>query len=218
MKFKAVIFDIDDTLFPSTEFAEKARKNAVNAMVEAGLNADEHEAYAQLRKIIEKVGSNYDAHFDDLCEFYKNRKNRAKIIAAGIAAYHNTKSSIRPYPSAARTLLKLRDDGCKIYIASEGIEVKQWDKLFRLGLYLLVDEVFVTAEKNAAFYRGMLKKLKLKGSECLMVGDRVDKDVEPAKQAGIRTALLMHQFRKQEGKIKADFRIKKIDEVLKIVR
>ena len=37
----AVFFDIDDTLFPTTEFAQRARWNAVKAMVAAGLELPE---------------------------------------------------------------------------------------------------------------------------------------------------------------------------------
>ena len=39
-ELKAILFDIDDTLFPSSEFAEKARRSAVEAMVDAGLDVD----------------------------------------------------------------------------------------------------------------------------------------------------------------------------------
>ena len=35
----AIFFDIDDTLFSTTVFADKARRNAIDAMIRAGLNA-----------------------------------------------------------------------------------------------------------------------------------------------------------------------------------
>ena len=145
---KAVIFDIDDTLFASTEFAEKARRNAVNAMVEAGLKADTRKAYSELSKIIAERGSNYGNHFGELCKKFRHSSDKDKIVAAGIAAYHNTKASILPFPEVPRALLKLRDEGYALYVASEGNSLKQWDKLFRLGVYLMFDEVFVSKKKE----------------------------------------------------------------------
>ena len=40
-RLKAVLFDIDDTLFSTTHFARTARRNAVRAMVAAGLDVTE---------------------------------------------------------------------------------------------------------------------------------------------------------------------------------
>ena len=39
-RLDAVFFDIDDTLFSTSVFAETARRAAVEAMVAAGLQAD----------------------------------------------------------------------------------------------------------------------------------------------------------------------------------
>ena len=44
----AVFFDIDDTLCATTAFAQRARRNAVHAMVAAGLRASEDVVYAEL--------------------------------------------------------------------------------------------------------------------------------------------------------------------------
>ena len=37
MSLKAIFFDIDDTLFSTTEFADRARRGAVDAMRRYGL-------------------------------------------------------------------------------------------------------------------------------------------------------------------------------------
>ncbi len=36
----AIFFDIDDTLFSTSVFADKARRAAIDAMIQAGLSAD----------------------------------------------------------------------------------------------------------------------------------------------------------------------------------
>ncbi|MFH1285927.1 MAG: TIGR02253 family HAD-type hydrolase [Candidatus Micrarchaeota archaeon] len=226
MALKAIFFDIDDCLFPSTRFAELARRNAVNAMVEAGLKGEPERVYGTLLKVIKKCGSNYECHFDVLLEEMRVKRD-AKIIAAGISAYHNTKTSILPFPEVPRTLVKLRELGYKLYVASEGNAVKQWDKLIRMGIYLLFDDVFVSeeigCEKSPYFFAKILKKLKLKASEAVMVGDRIDKDVASAKKAGIFTVRVIQEgkftrekaVRKEE---KADCVIKNVGELQKALK
>ena len=208
---KAILFDIDNTLFPSGEFAELARRNAINAMIEAGLDADATETYAKLKKIIKKYGPNYPKHFNALLRELSMR-NDPKIIAAGIVAYHQAKASIFPYPDVPKTIIQLREKGYRICVASEGRALKQWDKLIRLGLHNIFHDVFVTSRKSEKFYRSVLTKLKLKPQEIMMVGDSIEKDIRPARKLGI-TTVLVSSHPSKEG----DYRINKISELPAII-
>ncbi|HII53237.1 haloacid dehalogenase [Candidatus Micrarchaeota archaeon CG08_land_8_20_14_0_20_49_17] len=190
---KTVICDIDDTLYPSTEFASIARKNAIQSMLEAGLDAGAGRAYAALSAIVAKYSSNYPHHLDRLCEKFGCLGDK-KIIAAGIKGYHDTKLTIQPFPDVPRTLLELRLRGYKLCVASEGFAIKQWEKLIRLRLHHFFGQVFVSEElgmsKSKKFYVHIAGKLGNAGN-CLMAGDRLEKDIIPAKAAGMRTALLL---------------------------
>lgn len=210
--FKAIIFDIDNTLFPSNDFAELARRNAITAMIEAGMDVDENTAYKKLRQVIDGYGPNYTQHFNILLKKLGMKRN-PKIIAAGIVAYHQAKTSIFPYPDVPKTIISLRERGYKLCIASEGKALKQWDKLIRLGLHNMFHEVFVTPKKTGHFYKSILNKLKLKPQEVLMVGDRLDKDILPAKSLGIKTVLVAHEH---AGK-GADYSVRNFGELLKII-
>ena len=53
MKIKAVIFDLDDTLYDCTGFYRCIQKRAAKAMVEAGLPCTEEEVY-KLQKNLPK--------------------------------------------------------------------------------------------------------------------------------------------------------------------
>ncbi len=193
MAVRHVFFDIDNTLFPTSEFAELARKNAIRAMIELGLPfIDSTALYAKLLQIIKKLGSNSDQHFNELLKELKVKKP-SRYIAAAVAAYHNTKTSILPYPEVPRTLLELRENGYKLYVATDGDAIKQWDKLIRLGIALYFEDVFVSEEvgmeKSREFFEKVLKNLALNPKECVMIGDKEDKDIAPARAAGMKTIL-----------------------------
>jgi putative hydrolase of the HAD superfamily len=208
---KLILFDIDNTLFPSNEFAELARRHSINSMIEAGLNVDADKAYSKLQLVIKKYGPNYPKHFDALLKEL-GMKPDPKIIAAGIVAYHQAKTSIFPYPDVPQTLIRLREAGYKICVASQGVAIKQWDKLIRLGLHNILHEVFVTPKKSKKFYKSILRKLNLKPQEAVMVGDNIETDIKPAKQIGITTILVS-----PKGKNEADYSVKSIGEIPKIL-
>ena len=212
-----IIFDIDDTLFPSTEFAALARKNALNAIISMGLRANNEKLNKELMQIIRKKGSNYPHHFDELLKKYKV-KEPARFVAAAVAAYHDTKASIAPFPDVPLTLLRLKKQGHSIYIATNGSSIKQWDKLIRLGIALFFDGVFISEdlkkEKSRAFYSEILKTLK---SKCIMVGDREDTDIIPAKKAGM-TTVRIRKGKYANTKSSADYELSEIGELLQLVK
>jgi len=217
---RCILFDIDDTLFPSSRFAELARRNAINAMISLGVQGKQDVLYRKLLGIIKKRGTNYNKHFDVLCKELKI-KNPSRYVAAAVAAYHNTKMSISPYPEVKRALLSLRENGYTLYITTNGDAIKQWDKLIRLGVVLYFDDVFVSGElkveKGKLFFKKVLKKLKMKPSECVVVGDREDKDIKPAKALGMKT-IRMKKGKYSKIPSKADAVITDMSKILKVIK
>lgn len=223
---KYIFFDIDDTLFPSSEFAELARKNAIRAMAEAGIEETTERLRTLLTGIIKKRGSNYTKQFDELCRKLKVRRP-ARYVAAAVAAYHNTKTGILPYPEVPRLLLKLREAGYQLYVATNGDAVKQWDKLIRMRIENYFEDVFVSEEigreKDEKFFAIVLKKINAEPHECVMIGDREDADILPAKKAGMKTILVKRGKYSEGGKIKkgkssADSKIKSLSELPGILK
>ncbi|MBI5046156.1 HAD-IA family hydrolase, partial [Candidatus Micrarchaeota archaeon] len=216
MAIKHLLFDIDDTLFASSEFSALARKNAINAMIAMGLDYDYAFLNKKLSQIVLRKTSNYSYHFNDLCKELKV-KNPSKFVAAAVAAYHDSKSAIQPFPEVPITLLKLKEKGYPLYIATTGNSVKQWDKLIRLKIALYFEEVFVSDQKNEQFYKKILKSLNTKPQNCMMIGDREDRDILPAKKLGIQTVrVFVGKYSRESVPSQADYKIKKIDELLSI--
>ena len=140
-----VLLDIDGTLFPSAEFARKARVAALAAMKKEGMRASVRKAYSTLLRVIERTGPNHSNHFGNMMRSL-GEKQDARIIAAGIRAYHAVKGSIRPFPESGRALGLMRRNELGTYIASEGRAVKQWDKVLRMGLQENFRGAFISEE------------------------------------------------------------------------
>ncbi|NOZ76860.1 MAG: HAD-IA family hydrolase, partial [Euryarchaeota archaeon] len=75
---------------------------------------------------------------------------------------------------------------------SNGLAVKQWEKLSWLGLHHFFDSVTTSEEAgtekpDAGIFLHALKSLKVSPSECVMVGDRLDTDIAGGKAVGMRT-------------------------------
>jgi len=225
MALKAVFFDLDDTLYDTTLQVRSARENAVKAMVSAGLNASEEKALSALQRIVAKEGSNYQHHFDELMRVFDSRD--PKVVAAGIVAYHETKTAyLVPYADTMPTILPLRDMGFKVGVITDGVPVKQWEKLIRLGLKDMFHTVVVAEGKRRQKpsplpFRKAAKNLGLKPCECLMVGNRVDRDIEGANRAGMATALLVdagRQVQKPRDRIQEpDYIISDLKSILRLV-
>ena len=217
---KNILFDIDDTLFPSSDFSALARRNAINAMIGMGLEHDYTEINDRLNDIIEEKGSNYQKHFDELCGSL-GIGEPARYVAAAVAAYHDTKAAIAPFPMIPLALLKLKEEGDSLFVATNGSSVKQWDKLIRLGLELYFDQVFVSQdlgmEKSKGFYLKILGMLNASPEDCVMVGDREELDIVPAKEAGLTTVRVL-KGKQSHAPSTADYTIEEPSRIVQIMQ
>ena len=125
---KLVLFDLDNTLYPTYRQVRKCREKAVKAMIKRGLKGSEREISGELETIIRELGSNSQRHFDELVKRIAGDYDLS-IISAGITAYNITKQKLmKPYKDVRKTLRKLS-------ILTNGEPKKQWDKINRLDLY-----------------------------------------------------------------------------------
>lgn len=192
MTIKAIFFDIDDTLYDSTKLTTMARQNSIRAMIDSGLpEKNEEKLYNLLNEIIKKHGSNYGKHYDRLLEELGLAPD-PKIIAAGVVAYEHTKEGyLRPYPGVIPTLLKLKEK-YRLGIISNGLAIKQWEKLIGLGIHHLFDVVATSEEQGfekpqKEIFLFAVEKLGLSPADCMMVGDRLDTDILGGNIAGMKT-------------------------------
>lgn len=226
-KIKAIFFDIDNTLYDSSLQVESARRNAIKAMIGAGLKTDEKNAKRELKRIVKEHGSNYPSHFNRLLQRIGQGEDY-KIIAAGVVAYHNTKLAyLRPFPDTISTLLQLREEGYKLGVITDGKPIKQWEKLIRMGLEDFFHVVIISGNSgrekpSPEIFREALKKLNCQGEEALMVGDKLKKDILGANKVGMTTVqILKGKYQKEKPKRKEekpDYIIHNLNELPKILK
>ncbi len=222
---KAIFFDIDNTLYNSSLQVELARKNAIRAMVEAGLKAEEEKAFRQLKHIVKKYGSNYDLHYNQLLQKFHHQED-FKIIAAGVVAYHNTKLAyLRPFPETLPTLIKLRELGYKLGVITNGKPIKQWEKLIRLGLQNFFHTVIISKEveeekPSQKIFNLAAKRIGCQAGEAVMVGDKLEVDILGANKAGMVTVQILKKKTPKKPKTKSeepDYLITNLKEILKVL-
>jgi putative hydrolase of the HAD superfamily len=196
-----ITFDVDDTLYPTSDFSRQARENAMKAMIAAGLQATLPEAMAELSEVISEFTSNDDRHFDRLLQRLPASRmqglNVTMLVAVGVAAYHDTVfQGLAPYEDALEAFRRLKDKGYRLGIISQGITIKQAEKLVRLRVlpYLDPRAIFFSEElgmskANPKFYQRAVELLGLAPEGCMHIGDRPDRDIDPANQAGWLTVL-----------------------------
>jgi putative hydrolase of the HAD superfamily len=92
---RAIFFDIDDTLYSTSEFAALARRNAVENMRAHGFRMATEDALRELGEIVQEFSSNYEHHFDKLLRrvprHYWEGINENILVAAAVVGYHETK-------------------------------------------------------------------------------------------------------------------------------
>jgi len=196
---KGIFFDVDDTLYSTSEFSELARSQALDAMIAAGLGIDKQVLQVELEEVISEFTSNYEHHFDKLLlripkRFYRG-VNPAVIVAAGVIAYHETKiRRLAPYEDAVEVLRLLSKTPLVLGIITEGLEVKQAEKLVRMRVtqFLSPGAIFISnqigiSKPNPKLYQRVCSDLNLKPSETMYVGDNPLHDIDPPNQIGMRT-------------------------------
>lgn len=203
---KAVFFDIDDTLYDTSGFAKLARKAAINVMIDAGLPLSSDEAYKLLREIIKEKGSNYDKHFNILTKQVFGEE-KPLLIALGMITYHNVKFALlRLFPETMPTLIYLKSQGYHLGVISNGITIKQWEKLIRLGLHHFFDEVITSEEvgvekPHEEIFQQALDRMGCKAGNSIMIGNKFTEDILGAINIGMHAILVNSQLTEEEKRL-----------------
>jgi putative hydrolase of the HAD superfamily len=229
---RAIFFDIDDTLYSTSEFAALARRNAVENMRAHGFRMATEDALRELGEIVQEFSSNYEHHFDKLLRrvprHYWEGINENILVAAAVVGYHETKfRELRPYEDAVDVLRLLRTQtDLKLGVVTSGLVEKQAEKLVRLGIVELFEPngIFISDEigiskPNPKLWLRACAAFGVRPSESIYVGDRPTMDVDPCNRIGMITVLNKRSARDYlPGETSPDFEIHNFYDLLDFLR
>lgn len=161
---------------------------------------DEHLVYEHIfRDIAELTSLDYTFIYDEALEFYKRNKNGD--IELGIKyglpkrKWHSEDEILyKDVPYCLETLHQKYQIGI---IANQSMGTA--DRLEKWGIKKYFDLVVASAEEgvskpNPKIFEIALQRAECEPNEAIMIGDRIDNDIVPAKKMGMRTIWVRQGF------------------------
>jgi putative hydrolase of the HAD superfamily len=187
---KAVIFDLDDTLYPYIQHVHSGFA-AVATYVDRHFRVPARDAYATLRfaRELDARGS----EFQRLCDVH--RLDQA-IVPALLREFNAHRPQLWLTHDAAAVLGTLRRSGWRVGLLTNGDASVQKKKVEVLGLAALIDHAVYASEHAPGGkpapepFVEVLRRLQVAPHDAVMVGDDPVNDVDGARALGIRTIFL----------------------------
>jgi len=198
---KAVLFDLDDTLFDHRHSSRAALSVLQNEYpLEIGnVNMDELEAAnldilntVHIEVLAGKLTTDQarEKRFGILLAEYGIAHSSEKLRDIAVRYRSKYQSSWRAVPGAKALLSGLHDRGLKTAIISNNLVEEQMDKLEHIGLLDLLDSTTISeeagfAKPDARIFEIALDRLACKPGEAIMIGDAWENDIIGARNADI---------------------------------
>jgi putative hydrolase of the HAD superfamily len=194
MHTRAIVFDLDDTLYPRGRFVRSGFA-AVATFVEQQFGVAASQA---LTTMLKADPSQPRTEFQTLCEAFGLP---AETLPKLLHVFRTHTPALWLFHDAEATLRELGANGWRLAILTNGLPEVQAAKVDALGLQSLVDHVVFAAEHveggkpHVEAFRAVLARLEVPAKRCVMVGDDVVCDVRGAHAAGMRAI----RIRRDEG-------------------
>lgn len=211
MAIKAVVFDLDNTLYDydaCNQLAEKSLFEKISTEFAITEDEAEHLLKAAKKNIKNALGEDAAAshnrllYMQNICELAG--KNPLKYAMTFYDEYWNTMlENMSLYDYVIPLMNELHSKGIKIGVLTDLTAHIQYRKLQKLRLTEKVD-CLVTSEEAGAekpsrkMFDAMLWKLGVEPGEVLMVGDSKEKDIIGAENAGIQGILFQKENPREE--------------------
>lgn len=212
MTWKAVFFDLDDTLHDSMKPFQQA---LVNLFPDKAKTLPVEQFYQSTRHYSDLLWEEYENNRITLKELRMKRIQLAgKDFGLNISndealcfqqEYEQRQQSLTLFPDAANMLTALKSNNYIIGIITNGPVNHQWKKIESLQLTKWFDKelIFISdavgfAKPNANIFQTAAKKVKLPPKNILYIGDSWANDVVGALSAGWHAIWMNHRNRQAE--------------------
>ncbi len=207
---RAVLFDLDGTLCDTEAYV---------------LNAFNYALSSQgLRKVSIKVIAHYAGWpLHKVFRYVTGRKNVEALVKLYFNYQKKHPKLIMTYPAVKKVLAALAKKKIKLAVVTGSYRISAHNKLSAAGItkyfhVIIAGDDDGDSKPSPAPYLRAAKLLKVKPSECLVVGDGAS-DIESGKRAGCIVARAMYSYCASEPtRYKPDFKVNSLKEIAKIVQ
>jgi len=208
---ECVLFDLDGTLYHSPDYSARVEAE-ITAIVAQTLNTDVSEAKLRLDEERKKRGTLTGA----LRVLGVNRSLFFEALAEKI----DPLTYLAQDPSVISTVKDLKKRGLKLGLVTNNGRRMVRKILSAIGLDSSLFDVIVTSDESepkpsSQPFLFALDKLKCTPDETAYIGDRVQAELSPAKELGIKTVLLAREGIAQISQV--DIVITRLPEVLNLI-
>jgi putative hydrolase of the HAD superfamily len=199
---RGVLLDLDDTILDDSGGADACWEEACTECVPV----DGHKVLDEITRVRDWYWADPERHREGRLDMDTARRYIVAtafgrlsltdhLAADRIAARYSElrDARITELPGAVETVCWLRDSGCRLALVTNGSSSAQRAKIRRFQLEPLFDAILVEGEcgfgkPDERIYLRALQQLDVPASDAYMVGDKLEWDVLPAKQLGLRAA------------------------------
>jgi putative hydrolase of the HAD superfamily len=184
--WRAVIFDLDDTLYPEHSFVLSGFRAAAD-WAETHLAIPAQEGYSALVSLFEAGvrGKTF--------ELWLGERAAPDQVQTLVQVYRNHQPDIQPFPEVEPILKRLKGQ-YRLGLVSDGYLAVQRNKLAALKLEPYFDAVVFSDQWGRAAWKpstkpfeAVIQDLQVKPSESIYIGDNPLKDFYGARQVGLAT-------------------------------
>ncbi|MBD5469140.1 MAG: HAD family hydrolase [Lachnospiraceae bacterium] len=206
MDIKLVLFDLDGTLLPMNqdEFTKGYFKLLVNTMVPYGYDSEKlvGSVWSGISAMVKNNGkqSNEEVFWERFGEIYGRKAADDKPLFEEFyrCEFQEAKELCGYNPKAGESVRKIKGMGIKVALATNPVfpNIATVSRMAWAGLKPSDFEWYTTYENigfckpNPEYYREVVKRLRAKPEETLMVGNDVEEDMEAGIAAGVNVFLL----------------------------
>ena len=211
---RAVIFDLDGTLFDLAPLVHAARNRVAALLHAAGFFASESYALKRINELEKRHGPYYSsspyyfAFIDIAKSIYREKPDKCsaflrtyahadgepieQLVSVLEQAYNaENVENISPYPDAIQTLEELRAAGCRTYLVSIGRPGRQQNKIDKLGIAPLFDRIINEGPPSHTYwFNEILSDGGYRPDEVIVVGDRAEDEIRSGNRLGLTTVWL----------------------------
>jgi len=194
MPKKAIIYDLDNTIFPVSSIGEKLFGSLFDAIAESGQHNDSMDAikYAIMRTPFRIVAQRHN---------FSDELTQKGIDIQETIDYKDEMNTFEDYP-------EIKNIPGERFLVTTGFKTMQLSKIRQLGISYDFKEIHVvnpveTTKKDV--FADILKRYNYQPDEVLVVGDDPESEIAAAKALGIPTVL--YDKNDMQDASAADFKI-----------